>query len=68
MTLQCGYCHKASEISLSCKESLHKGKHMRVRMCGGKGLYWIYIDVDGLQGETVRIKYCPMCGRKLEEG
>ena len=56
----CEYCD-GSEKGLPVDDEIPFGSYESIRLENGKAFL---DDADGFQ---IRIKFCPMCGRRLEE-
>lgn len=57
----CNYCEKVKHIQVS-----GGGRHAYASIGLGRGRGQYRLDVsDGERSMSLRIKYCPMCGRKL---
>ena len=57
----CGYCEKVKHMQVS-----GGGRYAYASIGLGRGRGQYSLDVsDGEKSLSLRIKYCPMCGRKL---
>lgn len=59
----CGYCEKVKHMQVS---GGGRYAYASIGLGRGKGQYSLDVS-DGENRLSVRIKYCPMCGRRLAE-
>ena len=67
---ECKYCKITDKMHYEAERSIRDNQRIHIQIIrhfSVENLYYLRVKPDRMTGETIKIEYCPVCGRKLEE-